>query len=84
MISPSDDRIEAGFREAQAQQEFWESHSEELSRQYPDQFVAVRDDKVVEVAADLQQLVYALRAKGIEPSSVWVRFMASHPRQMIL
>lgn len=80
----SDERVAAGFRDAEAQSEFWKSFGDELSRQYPDQFVAVIDGRAVAAAPDLQQLLYAIRGQGVEPSHVWVRFMASHPRQMIL
>lgn len=84
MISPDDDRVAAGFQHAEAEQKFWEKHRDELSQKYPDQFVAVVDGAVIATATDLQQLLYALRTKSVDPPMAWVRFMASRPRQMIL
>lgn len=84
VIGLDDERIAAGFRNAEAESRFWAEHRDELTREYPDQFIAVANGAVAATAADLQQLLYALRAKQIDPSRVWVRFMALRPHEMIL
>lgn len=82
--TPDRSEIEAEVRDAEAQRRYWEEHSTELGERYPDQFVAVLDGEVVASGNDLQELLYSLRAKGVDPLRAWVRFMTTRPRQMIL
>ena len=82
--APDVERVKAAFREAEAQQAFWEEHYGELREKYPDLFVAVVDSAVVASGPDLQTLLYTLRGQGIAPQQAWVRLVESHPSPLIL
>jgi hypothetical protein len=68
---------------ADLEQDFWRDHYGELLQQYPDHFVAVQGGAVVATNPDLQQLLASLKHQGIEPTAVWVRFLASDPRRLM-
>jgi predicted N-acetyltransferase YhbS len=84
MTVPTLDRAHAALREAEAERSFWEQHAVELLRRFPDQFVAVRDGEVVASGAELPDLIAQLKAKGISPSGLWIRFLATDPRRLLL
>jgi hypothetical protein len=68
---------------AEQEQAFWRDHYTELLQQYPDHFVAVRGGAVVATNPDLQLLLKSLKHQGIEPTAVWVRFLATDPRRLM-
>lgn len=68
---------------AEREQDFWRDHYGELLQQFPDHFVAVREGAVVATNPDLQQLLDSLKHQGIEPTAVWVRFLATDPRRLM-
>ncbi|MGI8554308.1 MAG: hypothetical protein ACR2PL_26515 [Dehalococcoidia bacterium] len=59
------ERVKAASRDAIARRPFWEEHYHELKRQYPDQFVAVKETAVVAASQDLFGLVDALGQQGL-------------------
>ncbi len=81
---PSLEEAEENWDEAERELRFWRDHYGELLHQYPDQFVAVQDDTVVATNPDLDQLLDSLEHQGIEPTKVWVRFLATDPRRLRL
>lgn len=84
MKLPAFDQPQTALREAEAERTFWERHGAALGRQYPDQFIAVRDCEVVASSDDLPDLVAQLEAKGISPVGLWIRFLESNPRRLVL
>jgi Family of unknown function (DUF5678) len=81
---PSLEEAGQAWDAAEAEQAFWSEHYGELLEQYPDQFVAVREGKVIAANPDLQQLLRSLKQQGIEPRDVWLRFLATDPRRLML
>jgi hypothetical protein len=67
---------------AEAEQAWWAAHYAAYLAQYPEQFVAVRDNKVVAAHADLQHLLAALGRQHIAPADVWVRFVTADPHRI--
>jgi len=78
-LEESREALEAAARE----QDFWRDHYGKLLQQFPDHFVAVREGAVVAANPDLQQLLESLKHQGIEPTAVWVRFLATDPRRLM-
>jgi hypothetical protein len=78
------ERVRAALAEAQAEEEFWHELYEDLTRLYPDEFVAVVNGRVVAHSPDRQTLMAAAPLRGRDPHRVWVRFVTRHPRQMLL
>ena len=82
--TPSLEGAHEAWGAAEAEQSFWREHYGELLEQYPDQFVAVREGAVIAANPDLHQLLQSLKRQGIEPTSVWLRFLATDPRRLML
>jgi hypothetical protein len=80
---PGPEESQEAWDEAEHEQDFWRDHYAALLQQYPDHFVAVRDGAVVATNPDLQQLLKSLKHQGIEPTAVWVRFLATDPRRLM-
>jgi hypothetical protein len=80
---PSLEEAREAWEAAEHEQDFWRDHYGELLQQYPDQFVAVREGTVVAANPDLQQLLESLKHQGVEPTAVWVRFLATDPRRLM-
>ncbi|MBI5949891.1 MAG: hypothetical protein HY875_17275 [Chloroflexi bacterium] len=64
--------------EAASIQAFWDKHYRELLQEYPEQFVAVKDGKVIAADSDLATLVEELRARGIDVrTDVAIQFISA-------
>ena len=81
---PPLDAAAAALEAAKHEQAYWEANADTLARQYPDQFVAVHDGKVIAHAPDLMELHEQVRSRGLDIQATWVRFLASDPRRFIL
>ena len=81
--TPSLEEAREALDAAEREQGFWRDHYSRLLQQYPDQFVAVRDGAVVATNPDLQRLLESLEHQSIEPTAVWVRFLATDPRRLM-
>ncbi|MGH2586610.1 MAG: DUF5678 domain-containing protein [Dehalococcoidia bacterium] len=77
MASPLPSRNSAAWQDAERERAFWQEHHGEFLHTYPDQFVAVKDDRVVAVSYDLRDLIADLRQQGLEPTDVWLHFFAT-------
>ena len=84
MTMPSLEQAKQRMIEAAEQQEFWDSHYDELLSKYRDQFVAVKDGKIVGADPDLAQLVLVLRVRHIDIRDTWVRFVTEDHSKLIL
>ncbi len=75
---------EAAWQKAEAEQAFWRAHRQELLEKYPDQFVVVLDGEVITAGKDLQEVLDELERRGIQPTDVWSKFIASDPKRLML
>ena len=72
------------WRKAEVERAFWEQHHQELRARYPDQFVAIRNGKIVGSGHDLSGLARDLEARGIKPREVRIQFVAATPQHLVL
>jgi hypothetical protein len=73
------------FDEAMELQRFWDAHYAELLATYPEQFVAVKDGRVVATNTDLALLVYELRDHGIDArTDVAIQFITAKSGSLLL
>lgn len=63
---------------------WYEAHHSELLEQYPDQWVAILDQRVVEVADDAYALIDQLRERGIPPTQPLRRELSTNPKILIV
>lgn len=75
---------EAAWRDAEAELAFWQEHHAEFLAKYTDQFVAVKDGRVVATSYDLRDLLGALREQGLDPKKTWLHFFASESAVALL
>ncbi|HEY5475957.1 MAG TPA: DUF5678 domain-containing protein [Tepidiformaceae bacterium] len=74
-----------GLQESARIQRFWNDHYAELLAQHPEQFVAVKDDKVVAAADDLALLYYQLRDMGLDArTDVAIEYISSKSASLLL
>lgn len=81
---PSSEQIDAMLGNARQEQEFWARNYRRLVAGYPDQFIAVRENKVVATGSDLEELMAAVAALGLSYREVWSRFMMTTPVHYVL
>ena len=84
MEMPTREEIIAAFAEAKREQAFWQENYHRLAKQYPNQFLAVRDGEIIAVASDPFELADKIRALGFEPPHVWTRFISAEPMRLLL
>lgn len=58
---------------------FWRCHYEEYMAAYPEQFVAIKDDRVFMTDVELGSLLDRIEAAGLKPWDTWVRFFSNEP-----
>lgn len=63
---------------------YYEAHREELLQQYPEQWAAIFDERVVGVASDVEHLLEKLKAKGIPPGKGLVEHLTRNDELLIL
>ena len=69
------DEVTAALERAERGRAFWKANRAELTRRYPDQFVAVLDERVISTDVDLFGLAERLQAEGHDLRDVWISFM---------
>ena len=72
-------QIREGFRRLEKNSRFFDSHSAEWRKQYPDMYLAVYQEELVCVAATGEDLIACLRAKEIPVEESYCKFLASQP-----
>jgi hypothetical protein len=75
---PSTEGWDALWAEGEREDAFWAEHYQELLTQYPDEFVAVKDGKVIAHHPDLFALRRITDEMGLDPTRLWVRFLTAH------
>lgn len=84
MTMPSTEEIRARHREAERASAFCQANYASLMQAYPDQSIAVYDDKLVAAGKDTAELFERVRAAGYEPNNVWTFFVPAEPRRILL
>lgn len=83
-ITPEEFERENGITEQQLKEimdqfsldgQFFEAHHKELLSQYPDQYVAIFEEKVLGADKKLEKLVKRLRRNGIDTTRVRIEFL---------
>jgi hypothetical protein len=82
--TPVPPEILALFRDAEAAQQFWNEHFDELRVQYPDQYVAVRHGAVIAHAGSLDELEDMLKLKGLGFRDVWFQYLSRETLELLL
>ncbi len=72
-------QIREGFRRLEKDSRFYDSHSAEWRKQYPDMYLAVYQEELVCVAAKAEELITCLRAKDIPIEECYCKFLTPHP-----
>ncbi len=75
MATSETDELSAVWERAERERDFCIANRDALTRQYPDQFVAVVDERVIDTDPDLYVLAERLEAGGHELRNVWITFM---------
>ena len=75
---------EGEFKQYQKDIGYAETHHEELLNQYPEQWVAILNEKVVGGGSDVYQLIDELREKGIPTERVVLRHLTREEELLIL
>ena len=64
--------------------QYLDHHHDQFVRQYPDQWIAIYNKKVVGVHGDFEMLLEVLRKKGISPGNVVIELMSTEKVTWIL
>lgn len=64
--------------------DYYETHREELLSKYPEQWVAIFNEDVVDAAPDAEQLLDELRKKGVPTEHVFVQHLTRKDELLIL
>jgi hypothetical protein len=62
--------------------EFLRISYDRLKTQFENQYIAIKNQKVIDNNKDINQLIKSIRAKKLDPSSILIEFL--HPRDMVL
>lgn len=86
MPVPLPDRasVEAARKRAEENRAVWSAHRAAFTKQYPDEFVAVRNGEIVGHDKDLMALALRLEKAGIRSSDVSIERMATEPEHYLL
>ena len=74
-IPEVDDGLAAAWERADRERAFWKANRAELTRRYPDQFVAIADAQVIDTDPDFYVLAERLEAGGYDRRDVSISFM---------
>jgi hypothetical protein len=75
MTLTDEDGLAAAWERADREHAFWEANRADLTQRYPDLFVAVVDEQVLDTDPDLYALAERLQAGGHDLREVWISFM---------
>ncbi len=84
IAAPDRDKILDAWKKADEEQAFWSSRYGELLERYPDRFVAVVNGAVVAADPDIERLIRMIEGQGLELTEVWIRFVTTNPRGLML
>ena len=81
---PLSEEEQARRAQARADEDYLDAHYEELVKQYPRHWVAVREGAVVLVGTDIFEFGRALRERGLTKAGVRVRYLEPDNVPLIL
>ncbi len=64
--------------------EYLEAHYSELLRRYPDEWIAIYDQKVVGSSPELTPLLDQIKSAGIAPGVALTEYLSTHDEVLIL
>jgi hypothetical protein len=70
------------LQELQKDSEFLRSSHDRLKKQFENQYIAIKNQKVIDHNSNVEQLIKNIRAKNLDPALTLIEFL--HPRDMIL
>jgi|GEM_PF-1771403 len=76
---PTREEVAAMDLELERERVFWTENAEELTKLYPEKFVAVYEGNVVAVDDDLFDVIRLTGEQGLRPRQVWVQYLTPHP-----
>lgn len=74
---------QAAMRQFEREMVYYETHWEELLGQYPEQWVAIHQERVVGAAPGLDNLLTALQERGIPIGEALVEFV-THSEELLI
>ena len=81
-ISPA---LQSAFDAAERRDRFWSDNYGDLLDRYPEQFVAVKDCEVVAAESSFEELLKAIRARGLSPQAdVWMQWISKSMACLVL
>ena len=83
-VPDTDDGLAAAWERADREDAFWEANRADITRRYPDQFVAILDEQVIDSDPDLYVLAERLQSAGHDLRDVWIRFMRLNSPPLLL
>jgi hypothetical protein len=77
-------QVQAELQRFKKDTAYYEAHHDELLEKYPEQWVAIYNQKVVGASPDYEQLLNDLQAKGYSVGHVFVHYLTRHDEVLIL
>jgi hypothetical protein len=71
-----------GLQELCKDSEFLRTSYDRLKAQFENQYIAIKNQKVIDHNTDIDKLINSIRAKNLNPASILIEFL--HPRDMVL
>jgi hypothetical protein len=84
MVTPTLTMDRTAWEEAERERSFWQQHHKEFLEKYRNQFVAVRDGKVVATSYDIRDFLQELRRMGLDPKKTWFHYFADETAAALL
>jgi hypothetical protein len=79
-----DEGMARRFQQAREERAYWETHYPELLAQYPDEWVAVGDGKVIAHTQHVWDLLQRLDREGLDPRDSWITYLNATRRAISL
>jgi len=76
--------LDAARKRAEDARAFWDAHRAELTQQYPNEFVAMRNGEIVDHDRDLMALALRLEQAGIQSYERSIERMVTEPEIYLL
>jgi hypothetical protein len=77
-------KVQAKLQRFKRDTAYYEAHQEELLEQYPEQWVAIYNERVVGADVDLPHLLTTIKENGISPGQALVEYVTSKDEILIL
>jgi hypothetical protein len=79
-----DEGMARRFQRARDERDYWDRHHSKLLAQYPDEWVAVHDGRVIAHAQHVWDLLQRLERQGIDPRDSWMTYLNATRRAISL